>query len=221
MASPQHGRDVLSASREDALMGGTGVVTWDIEKGLWDRGYHAIAGIDEAGRGALAGPVVAAAVVVPPYTEIPHVDDSKRLCRAARESLYAQIQSLAAWIGVGMVGAETIDRVNIRQGTLRAMIAALQDASHGLEYLLIDGQERVPLPISQQAFVRGDQTVGSIAAASIIAKVTRDRLMDTMEQQYPGYGFAQHKGYGTIAHLQAIRQRGPSAIHRRTFRGVR
>lgn len=120
-----------------------------------------------------------------------------------------------------MVGAETIDRVNIRQGTLRAMIAALQDASHGLEYLLIDGQERVPLPIRQQAFVRGDQTVGSIAAASIIAKVTRDRLMDTMEQQYPGYGFAQHKGYGTIAHLQAIRQRGPSAIHRRTFRGVR
>jgi ribonuclease HII len=212
---------VLSSGREDALMGGTGVVTWNIEKGLWDRGYYAIAGIDEAGRGALAGPVVAAAVVMPPYTEIPRVDDSKRLHRAARELLYAQIQSLAAWVGVGMVGAEMIDRVNIRQGTLRAMIAALQDASPGIEYLLIDGQERVPLPVCQQAFVRGDQTVGSIAAASIVAKVTRDRLMDAMEQQYPGYGFARHKGYGTAAHLQAIRQRGPSAIHRRTFRGVR
>jgi ribonuclease HII len=196
-------------------------VTWEVEKGLWDRGYRYLAGIDEAGRGALAGPVVAAAIVLPPYTGIPRVDDSKRLRRQVRELLYMQIQSLAAFIGVGIVGAEVIDQVNIRQGTLKAMMAALQDVSQNVEYLLIDGHEVVPVPLTQQAFVGGDQTVGSIAAASIVAKVTRDRLMDTMEEQYPGYGFAQHKGYGTAAHLQTIRQRGPSAIHRRTFRGVR
>jgi len=201
-------------------MRGISTVTWGVEKDLWDRGYRSIAGIDEAGRGALAGPVVAAAVVLPPYTEIPRVDDSKRLRREVREVLYAQIQSLAASIGVGIVGAEVIDQVNIRQGTLKAMMAAVQHASQDIEYLLVDGLEKVPLPVTQQAFVGGDQTVGSIAAASIVAKVTRDRLMDAMEQQYPGYGFAQHKGYGTAAHLQAIRQRGPSAIHRRTFRGV-
>jgi ribonuclease HII len=196
-------------------------VTWDVEKGLWDRGYRYLAGIDEAGRGALAGPVVAAAIVLPPYAGIPRVDDSKRLTPHVRELLYAQIQSVATFIGVGIVGAEVIDQINIRQGTLKAMMAALQGASQNIEYLLVDGLETVPVPLTQQAFVRGDQTIGSIAAASIVAKVTRDRLMDTMEQQYPGYGFAQHKGYGTSTHLQAIRQRGPSVIHRRTFRGVR
>jgi ribonuclease HII len=201
-------------------MYGIGRITWDVEKNLWDRGYRYLAGIDEAGRGALAGPVVAAVIVLPPYVEIPRVDDSKRLRRTVRELLYAQIQSLAMSIGVGIVAAETIDQVNIRQATLKAMMAALQDAAQDVEYLLIDGHDTVPLPLSQRAIARGDQTVGSIAGASIIAKVTRDRLMDTMEQQYPGYGFAQHKGYGTVAHLQAIRQYGPCVIHRRTFRGV-
>jgi ribonuclease HII len=196
-------------------------VTWDVERGLWDRGYRYLAGIDEAGRGALAGPVVAAAIVLPPYSGVPRVDDSKRLSPHVRELLYVQIQAVATFIGVGIVGAEVIDQINIRQGTLKAMMAALQGASQHIEYLLIDGLETVPVPLTQQAFVRGDQTIGSIAAASIVAKVTRDRLMDTMEQLYPGYGFAQHKGYGTASHLQAIRQRGPSVIHRRTFRGVR
>jgi ribonuclease HII len=121
---------------------------------------------------------------------------------------------------VGYVDASAIDRVNIRQGTLLAMQAAMRALPYRPDFLLIDGRDQVPVPQPQQTFVRGDQTVGSIAAASIIAKVSRDRLMVTLDGQFPGYGFARHKGYGTKAHLQAIREMGPSLVHRLTFRGV-
>jgi ribonuclease HII len=196
------------------------LVSWAVETELWQAGYSLIAGIDEAGRGALAGPVVAAAVVFPPYTAIPNVDDSKRLTRATREVLFQQIAYLAAGISVGYSEAAMIDDVNIRQGTLLAMQAAIVGLPCTAEFLLIDGHDRVPSTLPQRMFVRGDQTVGSIAAASIVAKVTRDRLMGRLDRQLPGYGFAQHKGYGTAAHLQAIQQLGPSLMHRKTFRGV-
>jgi ribonuclease HII len=195
-------------------------VTWAIEIALWTQGYTLIAGIDEAGRGALAGPVVAAAVALPPRTAIQHVDDSKRLTRAERETLFQQIRQVAVGIGVGYVEAAVIDRVNIRQGTLLAMQAAIQNMPCPPDFLLIDGRDQAPAPQPQRTIVRGDQTVGSIAAASIVAKVTRDRLMESLDRRFPDYGFAQHKGYGTVVHLRAIQRFGPCAIHRRSFRGV-
>jgi ribonuclease HII len=191
-----------------------------VEIDLWRNGYGLVAGIDEAGRGSLAGPVVAAAVILRPHVTIPNVDDSKRLTRDTRETLFDSIAQMAAGIGVGYIDAGVIDRVNIRQATLLAMQAAIRTLPCAPEFLLIDGRDRVPSTVRQRLFVRGDQTVGSIAAASIVAKVTRDRLMEKFDGQFPDYGFAQHKGYGTAAHLQAIQLLGPSAIHRKTFRGV-
>jgi ribonuclease HII len=198
----------------------TCAVTWNVEMALWNQGYAHIAGIDEAGRGALAGPVVAAAVILPPGVTIPHVDDSKRLGRAERDVLFQAIIGVAMGVGVGYVDASVIDRVNIRQGTLLAMQAAIRELAYRPDFLLIDGRDGVPTTHAQRLFVRGDQTVGSIAAASIVAKVSRDRLMDALDRQFQGYGLAQHKGYGTAAHLRALQQRGPSPIHRVTFRGV-
>jgi ribonuclease HII len=195
-------------------------VSWETETELWQVGYTRIAGVDEAGRGALAGPVVAAAVVFPPGTAIPKIDDSKRLTYDVREALFQQIANTASGISVGYSDAEVIDDVNIRQGTLLAMHAAVRDLPCLAEFLLIDGRDGVPSVLPQRMIVRGDQTVGSIAAASIVAKVTRDRLMERLDRQFPGYGFAQHKGYGTTAHLHALQLLGPSIIHRKTFRGV-
>jgi ribonuclease HII len=195
-------------------------VSWETESELWQAGYTRIAGIDEVGRGALAGPVVAAAVVFPPGTVIPKIDDSKRLTPDVREALFQQIADAASGISVGYSDAEVIDDINIRQGTLLAMQAAVRDLPCLAEFLLIDGRDGVSSVLPQRPIVRGDQTVGSIAAASIVAKVTRDRLMERLDRQFPGYGFAQHKGYGTAAHLHALQRLGPSAIHRKTFRGV-
>jgi ribonuclease HII len=195
-------------------------VTWFTEMALWRAGYRLIVGLDEAGRGALAGPVVAAAVIMPPHTRLDAVDDSKRLSPEERDTLFDEIRRVAVGVGVGAAAAEVIDRVNIRQATLLAMQAAVAALPHAPEYLLIDGRDLVRLSLPQRAIVHGDQTVGSIAAASIVAKVTRDRLMHTLDARFPGYGLAQHKGYGTAAHLGAIRRLGPSPIHRRTFRGV-
>jgi ribonuclease HII len=196
------------------------LVTWTVESDLWNQKYTHIAGIDEAGRGALAGPVVAAAVILPRGVSIHNVDDSKRLTREAREVLFQEILRMAIGVGVGYVAASVIDRVNIRQGTLLAMQAAIQDLPCKPDFLLIDGRDQVPASHPQRMFVGGDQTVGSIAAASIVAKVSRDYFMESVDGQFPGYGFAQHKGYGTAAHLQAIQHLGPSTIHRVTFRGV-
>jgi ribonuclease HII len=201
-------------------MSGTSRVTWTVELDLWNRGYTHIAGIDEAGRGALAGPVVAAAVILSPGVIIHHVDDSKRLSRVEREGLFEEISRVALGIGVGYVDAGAIDHVNIRRGTLLAMQTAIQDLPYNPDFLLIDGRDQAPVTQPQRWFVRGDQTVGSIAAASIVAKVSRDRFMAAVDRRFPGYGLAQHKGYGTAAHLRAIQQLGPSLIHRLTFRGV-
>src|SRR5262245_17107473 len=196
------------------------LVTWTVEKDLWKQGCTHIAGIDEAGRGALAGPVVAAAVILPPGLTIPNVDDSKRLSREKRETLFQEILRVAMAVGVGYTDASVIDRVNIRQGTLLAMQAAIQNLSCKPDVLLIDGRDQVSASLPQRLFVRGDQTVGSIDAASIVAKVSRDRFMESLDDELLGYGLRQHKGYGTAAHLRAIRQLGPSTMHRVTFRGV-
>jgi ribonuclease HII len=196
------------------------LVNWRVEEELWNLGYTHVAGIDEAGRGALAGPVVAAAVIFPPGVTIANVDDSKRLTRGEREALFHTILRVALGVGVGSVDASVIDRVNIRQGTILAMRAALQDIACAPDFLLIDGRDGVEAIQPQRMVVRGDQTVGSIAAASVVAKVSRDRYMEALEGQFQGYGLAQHKGYGTMAHVHAIHQLGPTPIHRLTFRGV-
>lgn len=196
------------------------LISWAVEGELWREGCTLIAGVDEAGRGSLAGPVVAAAVMLPVGTSVPNVDDSKRLSPIMRQVLFQEIAQQAVGIGLGYSNAETIDNINIRQGTLLAMLRAILNLPCVPHFLLIDGRDKVPTAVPQRTLVRGDQTVGSIAAASVIAKVTRDRLMEELDCQFPGYGFAQHKGYGTAAHLRALQLLGPSSVHRRTFRGV-
>jgi ribonuclease HII len=185
------------------------------------RGYRRVAGIDEAGRGALAGPVAAAAVLLPQGLAIPGVNDSKQLSPARREELFDIIMESALAVGVGYGDHLLIDRVNILQATLEAMRSAVRQLSFSPDFLLIDGISKVPLPIHQQTIKKGDSASLSIAAASIIAKVSRDRLMTEYEKTFPGYGFAGHKGYGCASHLEAIARLGPCEIHRKTFRGVR
>jgi len=185
------------------------------------QGFLTIAGIDEAGRGPLAGPVVAAAVVLPRSHAIPGVDDSKKLTAARRDTLYDCIMAAALAVGVGISDNLTIDRINILQATLRAMETAVRELPVVPDYLLIDGISKTSLHIPQKTVKQGDSRSMSIAAASIIAKVTRDRLMAEYDRHYPGYGFAGHKGYGSAAHLAAIALLGPCPIHRITFRGVR
>lgn len=196
------------------------------ERPLWEAGVHLVAGLDEAGRGPLAGPVCAAAVVLRPGTYLPHLDDSKRLTPEVRESLYVQIRAQALAVGVGLVDHRRIDEINILQATYEAMRQAL----HGLaspagalltpQHLLLDAVRLPGVSLPQTPIVHGDALSASIAAASVIAKVTRDRLMVEMDRLYPGYGFAEHKGYSCRAHWDALRRLGPSPIHRLTFAGV-
>lgn len=185
------------------------------------QGYMRIAGIDEAGRGPLAGPVVAAAVILPHGEDIVGVTDSKKLTAGRREELFDVIQQRSLAIGVGIADATLVDRINILQATLDAMKQAVAGLGISPDYLLIDGITPIPLNIPQKTLKKGDSLSLSIAAASIVAKVTRDRLMAEMDKHYPGYGFAGHKGYGSASHLAAIAHLGPCAIHRKTFRGVR
>ncbi len=184
------------------------------------RGYLQVAGIDEAGRGPLAGPVVAAAVILQPDRPLDGVNDSKKLSERQRERLFEQIQQQARAIGVGTVDAATIDRINILQATRQAMLEAVQQLALQPDLLLIDGITPIATQLPQQTIKQGDQRSASIAAASIIAKVTRDRLMLDYDQQFPQYGFARHKGYGSAAHLAALRNHGPCPIHRLSFGGV-
>lgn len=186
-----------------------------------NRGYRLIAGIDEAGRGALAGPVVAAAVVLPIGVRIEGVDDSKKLSPETRERLFDVIMAHALRVGVGMASAKVIDRINILQATRLAMQEAVGKLSPQPDFLLIDGISRIASPLPQQTIKKGDSLSLSIAAASIIAKVSRDRLMRELDLKHPGYGLAGHKGYGSASHMEAIRQLGPSPIHRLTFGGVK
>ena len=179
-----------------------------------------VAGLDEAGRGPLAGPVVAAAVVLGPGTRITGVDDSKRLTPEERESLYPVIHARAVAVGVGMVDAETIDRVNILQATRRAMGLALGSLGLEPELVLTDFVALDGLRCPQRNLVNGDQRSATVAAASIIAKVTRDRMMAEADREFPQYGFGRHKGYATLEHLAALIMHGPCPLHRRTFNGV-
>lgn len=189
------------------------------EEEMWKRGILRVAGVDEAGRGPLAGPVVAAAVIFPQGTRIEGVDDSKKLSARRRDELFAQVTSLAVSYGVGIVSHLVIDEINIYQATLRAMADAVARLSPAAQHLLVDGPRyRRESAIPYTAIVDGDAKCFSIAAASIVAKVVRDRAMLEYDALYPRYGFAQHKGYGTPRHLEALRTYGPCEIHRRSFR---
>lgn len=188
------------------------------ERMLWDRGVSLVAGVDEAGRGPLAGPVVAAAVMVGRDFFLPEVDDSKKLSAAQRERLYDAILKGSLGVGVGCVDHEVIDRVNILNATFEAMHLAVKSLPVTPEFLLIDGNRFRGGEIPFRTIVDGDELCFSIAAASIIAKVTRDRLMLEYDREFPEYGFARHKGYGTREHREAIARLGASPIHRRSFR---
>ncbi len=207
-----HQGELFSAAPLDTLM---------FEKTAYRSGVTYVAGIDEAGRGPLAGPVTAAAVILPVGLLIKGVDDSKKLNPDKRERLFEIIMAHALSVGVGIMSPAEIDRINILQATRRAMLAAVQQLSPQPDYLLIDGISTIDSDVPQKTIIKGDSLSLSIAAASIIAKVTRDRLMIEMDSTYPGYGFAGHKGYGSAAHLDAIRRLGPSPIHRLTFGGVK
>jgi ribonuclease HII len=183
-------------------------------------GYVRVAGIDEAGRGPLAGPVAAAAVVLPRNYRNRHIKDSKQLTPQQREQLYGVIKEEALAVGLGVVEAARIDAVNIYQATLLAMQEAILDLGPAPDYLLIDGKARLPVAIPQEAIVKGDALSISIAAASIIAKVSRDKIMEIYHRQFPQYNFAQNKGYGTLEHREALEQYGRCKIHRRSFRSA-
>lgn len=200
-----------------------GVLYWQhqpLEQEARLAGYHAVVGIDEAGRGPLAGPVVAAAVFLPAEYNIPGLQDSKRLTEPQREAVYGHIQRESLACGVGVVSHRLIDRYNILWATKEAMLRAVGQLPDVPDLLMIDGPIRLRTDIDQRAIVRGDSLCASIAAASVVAKVTRDRMMVHYDQLYPAYGFARHKGYPTSHHYARLRLHGPCAIHRLSFRGV-
>lgn len=186
----------------------------EMDRGLWAQGT-VFAGIDEAGRGPLAGPVSAGCCIMPAEPLIPGIDDSKKLSEKKREALYEQILETAVYARVAYATAEEIDELNILEATRLAMARAAADAPCGL--FLLDAMEHVPLPGEQRAIIHGDALCYSIAAASILAKVARDRLMRELDEKYPQYGFAKHKGYGTAEHIAALRQYGPCPEHRSLF----
>jgi ribonuclease HII len=193
----------------------------NFEHVLWKSGIRAVAGVDEVGIGPLAGPVVAAAVIFPPGSELAGVDDSKQLEPEQRVKLEAAIRQSATAIGVGLAEVSEIDHLNIYHAALLAMRRAIEALSLKPEHLLIDARVIPGISIPQNSFNKGDGINFSIAAASIIAKTHRDRLMEELEKKYPGYGFAQHKGYGTSEHQNAIRGLGPCPIHRLSFPFIR
>ncbi len=196
--------------------------TFFYEQHLRQQNYKHPAGLDEAGRGPLAGPVVASCVILSPACDFSRYQDSKKLSPARRDRLYAELYDSDALIGVGIVSAATIDQINILQASLLAMQRAVTDCANNLpDFLLVDGTFKVPVALPQLTLVKGESKSASIAAASIIAKVTRDRLMTEYHQQYPQYNFLQHKGYPTKAHRAALAEHGPSPLHRTTFKGVK
>jgi ribonuclease HII len=193
----------------------------NFERVLWKSGIQSVAGVDEAGTGPLAGPVVAAAVVFPPGTELAGIDDSKRLALEQRVEMEAVIRRTTTAIGVGLAEVGEIDRLNIYRAALLAMRRAVEALPVKPDHLLTDARVIPDISIPQNSFCKGDGINFSIAAASIIAKTYRDRLMEELEKKYPGYGFAQHKGYGTAEHQNAIRQMGPCPAHRMSFQFIR
>lgn len=191
------------------------------EDDVRSRGYCRVAGVDEAGRGPLAGPVVAAAVIWDDTAPLDGIRDSKQLTSRKRLAAYQRICRDALAIGVGVIDAQVIDRINILQSSLLAMAVAVEHLEPQADFLLIDGNHRTSLSLPQIAIVKGDARSVSIAAASIVAKVTRDRLMERYHERYPEYGFARHKGYPTRVHRDAVKKYGVSPIHRYTFKGVK
>lgn len=194
---------------------------WLFEKKAFNKGFSRIAGIDEAGRGPLAGPVVSAAVIIPISLQIPGISDSKKLSPQKRDYLYEKIYDSAVSVGIGIVDPFEIDRINILQAALLSMAMAVENLAPQPDCLLIDGTFLISSTLPQEAIPKGDALSASIAAASIVAKVTRDRLMERYHEDYPQFEFSKHKGYPTKAHKQAIQKFGCCPIHRRTFKGVK
>lgn len=190
---------------------------WEIENSCFAEGYDLVCGIDEAGRGPLAGPVCAAAVILPKNIEIPGLNDSKKLSDKKRRELFPVIEEKAVAFGIGFASQEEIDEINILQATFLAMERALQQLSVKPDLALIDGNRAKDFGLPVKTVIKGDSLSASIAAASVLAKVTRDDIMIAMAEEYPGYGFEVHKGYGTRAHYQALTDLGPCPIHRKTF----
>ena len=184
-------------------------------------GYHIIAGVDEAGRGPLAGPVVAAAVILKNFDLIFKLRDSKQMLPIQRERVFDLIKNSSSGFGIGLVDEATIDKINILQASLLAMKIATDNLPVVPDLILVDGNQPFDCSGDQKAVVKGDQLSHSIAAASVLAKVTRDRIMEDYHKKYPQYGFDKHKGYGTKLHRERIREYKPCRIHRRTFKGVR
>ncbi|MBA4494708.1 ribonuclease HII [Paenactinomyces guangxiensis] len=206
-------RQQKEAARLEAL--------WQMERKCQEKGYKTIAGVDEAGRGPLAGPVVAAAVVLPSDFDVTGLNDSKQLSAEKRNQLKRRIEQQAVSIGVGIADVEYIDKYNILQATYHAMRLALEQLTPAAEFILADAVRIPGISIPQEGIVKGDSLSHSIAAASIIAKTTRDEWMAKAAEKYPGYGFDRHMGYSTPEHLEALKKWGPSPIHRRSFAPVR
>ena len=193
------------------------ITMWEIEDENYAEGFHVICGVDEAGRGPLAGPVCAAAVILPPHTRIPGLNDSKKLTDKKRRELFLVICEQAVAYGIGMATEQEIDEINILQATFLAMQRALDGLQVRPDLALIDGNRQKDFGLPVKTVVKGDSLSANIAAASVLAKVTRDDLMIRQAEQFPEYGFEIHKGYGTKAHYAALEQYGPSPIHRMTF----
>ena len=194
---------------------------WAYERDLWASGCRLVAGVDEAGRGPLAGPVVAAAVILPTSFRHEEINDSKLLSEGKRKELVPVIEKESLGWAVAAVDEREIERINILQATLLAMTRAVRGLLCRPDYLLVDALNIPEIELPQKAIVKGDRLSASIAAASILAKVSRDRVMEEYHEQYPRYNFRRHKGYGTAEHREAISRFGPCPIHRRTFRGVK
>ncbi len=199
---------------------------WSFEQSAKAQGYTRIAGIDEAGRGPLAGPVVSAAVILPHDFSCKGIDDSKKLTARQRSMVFPVIRDKAVGLGIGIASPGEIDRINILKASLLSMKRAVEDLASGRkeslpDFLLIDGKFTIDMDIQQKAIIKGDSKSISIAAASIIAKVTRDDIMEKLHEKYPAYNFIRHKGYPTRAHKQAICDHGPCPVHRFTFKGVK
>ncbi|MDQ6792387.1 MAG: ribonuclease HII [Candidatus Dormibacteraeota bacterium] len=194
---------------------------WASERVAEEMGYRFVAGIDEVGLGPLAGPAVAAAVVLPIGARLPGLDDSKKLTAEQRERLDRQIRRQAVAFGIGEVSARQIDDFGLTRARQTAMSGAVACLSVPAEYLLVDAWDVPDLPLPQMCVIKGDATCASIMAASIVAKVYRDRLMVAFDREFPGYGFAEHKGYATAGHRRALRQLGPSPIHRMSWAPIR
>lgn len=228
--------ELLEACRNDSRAAATRLIKrWERQKAEEQRvlamfryeqeaeaeGLDIVAGVDEAGRGPLAGPVSVAAVILPKGIIIPHINDSKKLSAAMRDKLYDEIMEKALCVKQIFVDERTIDRVNILQATMNGMYEAIFALDPQPKKVLLDAVQLSELPMPSQGIIKGDAKSASIAAASIIAKVSRDRLMDEYDKQYPQYGFAGHKGYGTAQHIEAIRKYGPCPIHRLSFEPIK